>query len=371
VVIGRQISSFPSVVVTPGYLLPISGPTPRKDSATTAGLHENRAAGSAGRGGGSDRVQARRHLVRAVRQDAAMTVGRSDGGRRVAVTGAAGKLGRAVVRYLTASGWQVLSLDRHRPDPRVGSAGEFVAVDLGDHGQVREVLGGGVDEHRAPLDAVVHLAAVPAPGLVPDSATFANNATVTWNVFTAARAAGIRNVVWASSETVLGLPFDVPPPYVPVDEEYRPRPESTYSLVKVLEEEMAHHFCRWDPELKMIGLRFSNVMEPQDYEAFPGYDADPEARRWNLWGYIDARDGAQAVHRALEHAATGMDVFIIANADTVMSRSSADLVAQVYPGVEVRGELGRHQTLLSIDKARRVLGYEPEFSWRDPASRRL
>lgn len=282
--------------------------------------------------------------------------------RRVAVTGSAGKLGRAVVSDLTVHGWDVLAIDRARP---AGFTGEFIAADLTDYGQARELLEGGVDEHGGAVDAVVHLAAFPAPGLVTNAATFANNATVTWNVFNAARASGIRNVVWASSETLLGLPFETPPPYVPVDEEYRVRPESTYSLVKALEEEMAHHLCRWDPELKMIGLRFSNVMEPADYAAFPGYDDDAALRRWNLWAYIDARDGAQAVRRALDHDATGADVFIIANADTVMSRSSSELVAEVYPGVEVRKELTEHETLLSIDKARRVLGYSPEHSWRD------
>ena len=66
---------------------------------------------------------------------------------------------------------------------------------------------------------------------------------------------------------------------------------------------MARQFCRWDPELKMIGLRFSNVMDPDDYARFPVFDADPRARKWNLWGYIDARDGAQAVRRALEYDA--------------------------------------------------------------------
>ncbi len=280
---------------------------------------------------------------------------------RVALTGVAGKLGQAVARHLTESGWTVLGLDQHRPDDVVG---EFVQVDLTDYAQVAEVIGGHVDEHEA-VDAVVHLAAVPAPGLRSNSATFANNAPATWNVFAASRAAGIKRIVWASSETVLGLPFDVPPPYVPVDEEYAPRPESTYSMVKALEEEMARHFCRWDPELVMVGLRFSNVMDPEDYAQFPSFDADPDLRRWNLWGYIDARDGAQAVRRGLEHQVPGADVFVIANADTVMSRSSAELVAEVYPGVEVRRELGEHETLLCIDKARRVLGYEPEHSWRD------
>ncbi|HEV7195007.1 MAG TPA: NAD(P)-dependent oxidoreductase [Pedococcus sp.] len=281
---------------------------------------------------------------------------------RVAVTGSSGKLGRAVVAHLVDHGWQVLSLDRARP---ADTSGPFVAVDLTDYGQVSEVLGGSVDEQGGPLDAVVHLAAIPAPGLVPNAATFANNSRSTYHVFAGARAAGIRQVVWASSETVLGLPFDTPPPYVPVDEEYPPRPESTYSLNKALEEEMARHFCRWDPEASMTGLRFSNVMNVADYAEFASFDADALLRKWNLWGYIDARDGAQAVRKALEARLPGAEVFIIANADTVMSRSSAELVADVFPGVEVRHELGQHETLLSIDKARRLLGYEPEHSWRD------
>jgi nucleoside-diphosphate-sugar epimerase len=289
----------------------------------------------------------------------------ASGGARVLVTGAAGKLGRAVVADLRAAGWEVLAVDRVRPPD---APGEWLQVDLTDHGQVLEAVTGRADEHPGSIDAVVHLAAVPAPGLLPNSATFANNVTATWNVFQAARSSGVRRVVWASSETVLGLPFDTPPPYLPVDEEYRARPESTYSLVKALEEEMAHHLCRWDPTLTMIGLRFSNVMEPQDYRGFPEFDADPRLRSWNLWGYIDARDGAQAVRRALTAAVTGLEVFVIANADTVMSRSSADLAAEVFPGVEVRKQLGEHETLLSIDKAAKLLGYRPEHSWRDRQS---
>ena len=184
------------------------------------------------------------------------------------------------------------------------------------------------------IDAVVHLAAIPAPGLTTNAATFDNNITSTYHVFAAARAAKIKTVVWASSETVLGLPFgpDSPPPYIPVDEEYHPRPSSSYSLAKTLEEEMAGQFCRWDPELSMTGLRFSNVMEPADYAAFPAFDDDPALRVWNLWGYIDARDGAQAVRLALAASRPGMDVFVIAAADTVMSRSSADLAAGTFPG---------------------------------------
>ncbi|MDQ2755557.1 MAG: NAD(P)-dependent oxidoreductase [Actinomycetota bacterium] len=286
---------------------------------------------------------------------------------RVVVTGGSGKLGRAVVVDLAAHGYDVALFDRAKPTglpDEVLAHVDYLPVDLTDYGQVLDAMLG-VEERWDRVDALVHLAAVPAPGLVPDHSTFTNNMVASFSVVSAARRAGVKKIVWASSETVLGLPFDTPPPYVPVDEDYPPRPESTYSLTKTLEEELARQLCRWDPELSMIGLRFSNVMDVQDYAQFPSYDADPMTRKWNLWGYIDARDGAQAVRRGLEHPIPGAEVFVVANADTVMSRSSASLVAEVFPGVEVRHELQEHETLLSIDKARRVLGYAPEHTWRD------
>ncbi|MHA7181518.1 NAD-dependent epimerase/dehydratase family protein [Arthrobacter sp. MDB2-24] len=277
----------------------------------------------------------------------------------VAVTGSNGKLGRSVVRGLREAGHTVLELDQH------GERGPgFLRIDLRDYGQVLDALLG-VDDRHSGLDAVVHLGAIPAPGLQADAAIFHNNMTATYNVFQACRRAGIKRIVYASSETVLGLPFETPPPYLPVDEEYPARPESTYSLVKHLEEQLAIELARWDPDLSISALRFSNVMDPEDYAEFPSFDADATARKWNLWGYIDGRDGAQAVEKALQNAAPGFDRFIIAAADTVMSRASADLAAEVYPGVQVVRDVGGHETLLSIDKARRVLGYEPRHSWRD------
>ncbi|MFJ4028054.1 NAD-dependent epimerase/dehydratase family protein [Paenarthrobacter sp. NPDC089989] len=283
---------------------------------------------------------------------------------KIAVTGGSGKLGRSVVRRLGQDGHTVFNLDQ------VGQRSQgFVTVDLRNYGQVADVIHGLDDRHNG-LDAVVHLAAIPAPGLAPDAATFENNMLSTYNVFQSARRAGIKKLVYASSETVLGLPFDTPPPYIPVDEEYPARPESTYSLVKHLEEHMAIQLTRWDPDLSITALRFSNVMDPEDYDAFPSFDQDANLRKWNLWGYIDARDGAQAVARALETAAPGFEAFIIAAADTVMSRSSAELAAEVFPGVDVVKELGQHETMLSIDKARRILGFEPEHSWRHVHSNR-
>lgn len=280
---------------------------------------------------------------------------------KIAVTGANGKLGTVVTRELRAAGHEVAALDI------VGQRGNgFTRVDFTDYGQTVDAFAG-IDDRHSGVDAVVHLAAIPAGGLAADSATFHNNIAVTFNVFQAARRLGIRTIVYASSETVLGIPFETPPPYLPVDEDYDTRPESMYSVTKHLEEELAQKLVRWDAELSISALRFSNVMTPEDYAAFPSFDADARLRNWNLWAYIDARDGAQAVQKALELNKPGFEAYIIANADTVMSRSSASLAAELYPDVEVRRELGEHETLLSIDKARRMLGYEPAHSWRDHA----
>jgi nucleoside-diphosphate-sugar epimerase len=230
-------------------------------------------------------------------------------------------------------------------------------------GQTMEVLHQVDDRHNG-VDAVVHLAAIPAPGFATGSEIFRNNTVSTYNIFAAARHLGIGNIVSASSETVLGLPFNVPPPYVPVDEEYPPRPQSSYALSKTMGEEMARHFCRWDPEAKIISLRFSNVILPGDYAVFPSFEDELGLRKWNLWSYIDARDAAQAVRKSIEARFKGAEVFIIANADTVMTTPITKLMAEFYPDVPWRREVGPLDSMFSIEKARRMLGYAPQHSWR-------
>ncbi|MDG6985536.1 MAG: NAD(P)-dependent oxidoreductase [Nitrososphaerota archaeon] len=279
---------------------------------------------------------------------------------KIVVTGGTGKAGRACIREFISRGYEVFNVDRARPAEGLCPS---IQADLTDFGQAVDAIAA-VERGEHGTDAVVHLAAIPDSRLSPNSVTFENNIMSTYNVFEASARLGIKNVVWASSETVLGLPFDSPPPYAPLDEEYRGRPESAYSLSKLLGEEMAEQYCRWDPELKIVGLRFSNIMEPHDYQSFKDFQDDPTLRKWNLWGYIDARDAAQAVRKAVEARFKGAQVFIIANADTVMLRKSEDLMKAVFPNVQVKKKLGDNETLLSIDKARRLLGFEPVHSWR-------
>ena len=278
---------------------------------------------------------------------------------RILVTGGSGKLGTAVVSGLGKAGHSVVNLDV------AGERGAgFLRVDLTDYGQVVDAFSG-VDDKYDAVDAVVHLAAIPAGGIQADSATFHNNMNATFNVFQAARRAGIDKIVYASSETLLGIPLDIDPAYLPLDEDFPSRPESMYAVTKHLEEELAQKLVRWNPELSITALRFSNVMVEADYAGFEEFQDDISLRRWNAWGYIDARDGAQAVLKALENAAPGFDRFIIAAADTVMRTPSAELAANGFPGVELKREVTGTESLLSIEKARRLLDYEPQHSWKD------
>jgi nucleoside-diphosphate-sugar epimerase len=277
--------------------------------------------------------------------------------QRICVTGASGQAGRAVVRDLLEHGYDVAPTDiaATRTDMENG----MVRADLTDYGQTVEALTG--------ADAVVHMANIPAPGLYTPAVTFTENITMNFNVFQAAANLGLSRVVWASSETTLGLPFDVPPRYAPVDEDHYPVPTTTYALSKVASETIAGHIAQWSG-IPFVALRFSNIMDPEWYQEFPEYWPDPASRKWNLWGYVDERDVAASCRLALEapaEAVAGNPAFIIAAADTVMNRPSADLLAELFPGVKLTRDVGEFGTLLAIDRAREVLGYEPRHSWRD------
>ena len=285
--------------------------------------------------------------------------------RRICVTGATGKAGRAAVRELRDHGYEVVATDAVvGPDePR----GAVVRADLTDYGQATEVL--------RRTDAVVHLANIPAPGLAPPAVTFNDNMAMNFNVFHAAAALGLRRVVWASSETTLGLPFGggpeqfpgapgLPPRYAPVDEDHFPVPTTTYALSKVASEAIAEQLTRWSG-IPFVGLRISNIMDPEEYQRFPSFWPDPQLRKWNLWGYVDVRDVAAACRLGLEADVTGSQNVIIAAADTVMNRPSRDVLAEVFPGVPLTREVSEFGTLLAIDRARELLGYEPGHSWRD------
>ena len=281
--------------------------------------------------------------------------------KKILVTGGSGKAGKATINKLLEKNYDVFNVDlQDKQELDV----PFSCVNLENFGETVEAITQ-IDDRINGIDAIVHQAAIPAPGLYPNHKTFRVNMLSTYNVFQCAEIMKINNIVWASSETVLGLPFDTYPPYVPVDEDYPPRPESSYSLSKVMGEELARQYCRRNKDMKIFGLRYSNIMEEKDYESFRDFQEDPYIRKWNFWGYIDARDVGQACLLALESDLKGADNFIIAADDTVMNKTNKELLDVVFPNIKIKGEIGDHQTLLNNSKAKKILGFQPEYSWRN------
>ncbi|WP_116953012.1 NAD-dependent epimerase/dehydratase family protein [Jiangella endophytica] len=275
---------------------------------------------------------------------------------RIAVTGSSGRLGTATVRRLRAAGHDVAGFDL------AGAPGPgFTRVDLADYGQTLDALLGVTARHDG-VDALVHLAAIPVNGLVPDVTTFHANLTASFHVLFAALRAGVRTVVCASSITAMGFPFAEPPPYLPLDEEHTAA-NNTYGLVKVLEETMAGQLVRWDPRLSVTSLRFTNIVTPDDYATF-ARAGDSAYRRDLLGSYVDVRDAAAAVELALAAARPGASVYDVAAADTGLTIPSAELARRWFPDVPLRRELGEFETLISIDRARSRLGYTPARDWR-------
>ena len=290
---------------------------------------------------------------------------------RIFFTGGSGKAGKHVAPFLAEQGHQVTNADLV---PLRHPAVDDLKVDLTDIGETYSALAGlaRFDElelaAKPAYDAVVHFAAVPAILLTSEAKTYATNVLSTYNVLEAATRLGIRKVVFASSETTYGICFaqgERRPLYVPVDEEHPTVPEDSYAMSKVANEVTARSF-QARTGFDIYGLRINNVIEPLEYaERFPPFLTDPALRRRNIFAYIDVRDLGQMVQRCLEVDGLGYEVFNVANADMSVAATTTEIRDRFYDGVEVRREMGRDETFYSLEKARRLLGFEPEHSWRD------
>ncbi|MGW8328871.1 NAD-dependent epimerase/dehydratase family protein [Streptomyces sp. NPDC055897] len=278
---------------------------------------------------------------------------------RVAVTGGLGRIGRAVVAELAAHGQETVQVD---VAPMRAQPPGYRRADLRELWQAVDALDG--------VDAVVHLAATGVPDShtlhpeLAEGATFTANTASTYNVFQAAAVHGIRRVVWASSETVLGPPFRVAgPAHLPLDEDHPVRPETSYALSKAMGEELARHFAH-RCGMTLVALRFSVVMDGTDYAALPGYWAEPERGRWNLWSYVDLADVAVGCRLALAAERPGATAVTLAAPDTLSDRPTAELLGTYYKEVRVTGPLGTFESLQSSARAGELLGWRPARSWR-------
>ena len=292
-------------------------------------------------------------------------------GKRIAFTGGSGKAGRHVVPWLRDRGYEILNLDLQPLD----CAGvPTLTTELTDSGQVFNALsmhfgfdGLATGRGPAPLDAVVHFAAVPRILIRPDNETFRINTVSTYNVIEAAMKLGIRKVIIASSETTYGVCFaegDKDYHAFPIEEDYDVDPMDSYGLSKVVNEKTARAFAeRFGADI--YALRIGNVIEPHEYGMFPGFLADPLSRKRNAWSYIDARDLAQIVHRAIATDGLGFEVFNAVN-DTITADEPAEAFLKRWcPQTPITRQMGEREAPISNRKARELLGFREEHDWRN------
>lgn len=284
---------------------------------------------------------------------------------RVLVTGGSGRLGRFAIRDIVDHGHEAINADRRPPsgaDPAGAPAVRYVATDLGDVGEVAGALRG--------CDALLHLGAIPSPYGHPDEVVFANNTGATFAALQAAALLGVRKAVIASSVSAYGTawaPRPFPLRYAPVDEAHPLLNHDAYGLSKEVDERTAEMFHR-QTGMTVVALRFHWVALPGEaavkaaaLTADPDHDAE-----WRLlWGYVDARDAAAACRLALEADGLGFEPFNVTAADTLCDAPTEELIRRHTPTTELRRPIPGTSSGFSIDKARRLLGYEPRHGWRD------
>lgn len=285
--------------------------------------------------------------------------------KKIAVTGGSGSpergIGATIVKTLAEQGYNPVNLDILPPRQDVG---EFRHVDLTHYGDTFAALHG--------CDAVIHLAANARPDFdhFTGAQRFHTNTLAAYNVFQSAVAQNMEKVVWASSETVLGFPYDkFVPDLMPTHDDDPTIPTGSYGISKAVTENLAEHLNRVHG-MPFIGLRFSNIYydipgHETGYDQLPPAWDDPASKKFNLWGYVDHRDIAQGVIKALHSELKSARNYTLAAADTNMKLTNSELLDLCFPGTKLRDGTGPHDTLIGIDRARAELGYDPQYSWRD------
>ncbi|VVT19865.1 NAD(P)-dependent oxidoreductase [Rhizobium sp. EC-SD404] len=290
--------------------------------------------------------------------------------KRIVFTGGSGKAGRHAVAYLKAQGHAILNLDLKPIDIEGVNS---LTTDLTDSGQVFNALsmhfgfeGFETGKGPAPVDAVVHFAAIPRVLLQPDNETFKANVTSTYNVIEAATKLGIRKIIVASSETTYGVCFaegDKDYKRFPLEEDYDIDPMDSYGLSKLVNEKTGKAFAE-RTGADIYALRIGNVIEPEDYARFPAFLANPPSRKRNAWSYIDARDLGQIVDLCIGKDGLGFQVFNAVNDEITANEPSAEFLAKWAPNTPITRSMDAFEAPISNRKIREVLGFKEQHNWR-------
>ncbi len=276
---------------------------------------------------------------------------------RIALTGADGRLGSATILALRARDHEVIGIDTR---PIATGGVRRIQADLRDLGQTYGALAG--------ADAVIHLAAIPSPTGQPPEVVFTTNITSTFNVFEAAATLGIRRVVYASSVSALGFPWQhqwSEPLYLPIDEEHPLLPQDCYGLSKATGEEIAAAYARRGAG-SALSLRFSTILSEEAYESMTaGARRDPGSQAHLLWASVDLRDAANACVLAVEATLQGHQPLYVTADDTTADLPTEELLDRFFPRVPRRpGERPARWSLLDISRARVAIGYQPRYHGR-------
>jgi nucleoside-diphosphate-sugar epimerase len=270
---------------------------------------------------------------------------------KIAVTGGIGSVGKAVVELALAQGHSIVCIDRKIPDADARKPDiTYIQADITDYSAMENAFRG--------CDALVHMAAIPAPGHLPDHVVHNNNVVGSYNVLRAAVEVGIQKVCQASSVNATGLAYSRWPrfDYFPLDEEHPTYNEDPYSLSKWICEEQGNSFARRYEQMVISSMRFHWVV-PERVTAVRGY-SKVEAPAKNLWAYTLHKSAARACLLSLTADFKGHEVFYIAAPNTATDTPSLELKQKYFPDVPVRGDLSGHKSFFSSGKAERLLGWK-------------
>jgi len=292
----------------------------------------------------------------------------------VVVTGALGGAGRWIVDRLVDTDTEILAIDQRLPESGGPDGVDFRAADLTDRGETFDLL------ERTNPDAIVHLAAIPDPLNHAGSRVFQNNVLSTYNVLDIAGRVGA-DVTWTSSESAYGFPFAtsiLAPEYLPIDESHPMRPEDPYGTSKLLGETIADMVVRRDG-ISVTSIRPSWIQYPGSYVArdiaaefdVEALAADPVGAigggTGNFWSYVDVRDVADMVVRALETDLGGHEAFHCHATDNFLGVPTRALFDALLVAVPEPCDLDGDASAFSMTKAESDLDWSPSHSWRTAA----